>query len=742
MKQNLFKTMLLAVALFGATGGVNAQDYSLVDKITFDDPQTFNDGWKILSGANSVTQIDHADGKAMLVTADSRGARDYYYNFTNSDFISSEKWKMEFDFAASTANTSSTDFYIYSSASGNSYGQYTSVNRLFLITDGAKYTTTANVYAGNDNTSSLVTLTYEKYKTTPKTWYHIVLEANKDNGVMMSIFDASSKVVLSSTKVCDFVVPKGMSIRAGKGLGSIALDNVMFYVVTEKIMAPEANISSVDETKRTITLSQVAGNDIYYYTTDETYSTEGLTATKYTEPIVISAKTYIVAYAQKGTKKSEEVKYEFAAGDVIYLNKASISLGNYTRNADNIVFPEFSISAPNNSNLLLSPKTENLEYSFTPDGGTESARVKVAPGAMFTPTAKGVLKVYASTTGYGESVYEMPVSAKYNRNFKFDFDKIANDEYVDKEGWELVTSGWWQDAVAYKSTAKNATTVGRVRFGNNTVTNLVIGWGIGRNSNNCSLKLRNYKSGEINVLDINSDTKGVDKSLVETKTFYAIGGDGAETSLSPEFYIDKLKTIRKISVYEPAEATDLAPISSAAFATYSPSSNVIVPSAESGIKVYTAKVEGNQINLTQVEAGKVLKVGTGYVVAGEENSYKFDLTKEATEAIEGNDLKVATGEGLTATADTKYYVLTKRAEGVGFGKVAEGVNIPAGKCYIDLTATASKATFLSFGGETTGISNMEAAKANTNEYFSLQGVKTMKPNKGIYIHNGKKVVIK
>lgn len=722
-------------------GGVNAQDYSLVDKITFDDPQMFNEGWKILAGANNVTQIDHADGKAMLVTADSKGARDYYYNFTNSDFISSEKWKMEFDFAASTANTSSTEFYIYSSASGNYYGQYTSVNRLFSITDGAKYTTTANVYAGNDNTSSLVTLTYEKYKTTPKTWYHIVLEANKDNGVMMSIFDASSKVVLSSTKVCDFVVPKGMSLRAGKGLGSIALDNVMFYVVTEKIMAPEANISSVDETKRTITLSQVAGNDIYYYTTDETYSTEGLTATKYKEPIVISAKTYIVAYAQNGTKKSEEVKYEFAAGDVIYLNKASISLGNYTRNADNIVFPEFSINAPNNSDLLLSPETENLEYSFTPDGGTESARVKVAPGALFTPTAKGVLKVYASTTGYGESVYEMPVSAKYNRNFKFDFDKIANDEYADKEGWELVTSGWWQDAVAYKSTARNSTTVGRVRFGNNTVTNLVIGWGIGRNSNNCSLKLRNYKYGEINVLDINSDTKGVDKSLVETKTFYATDGNGSEASLSPEFYIDKLKTIRKISVYEPAEATDLAPISSAAFATYSPSSNVIVPSAESGIKVYTAKVEGNQINLTQVEADKVLEAGTGYVIAGEEKSYEFALTNDDAEAIAGNDLKVA-GEGLTATADTKYYVLTQRAEGVGFGKVADGVNIPAGKCYIDLSETASKATFLSFGGETTGISNVNAAKANANEYFSLQGVKTMKPNKGIYIHNGKKVVIK
>lgn len=742
MKTNLLKTMFLAVALVGATGGVNAQDYVLVDQMTFDNPQ-FNEGWKIVGGKNEVKQIEHADGKAMLVTADSNGSRDYYYEFTNSDFKSSEKWKMEFDFAASTANKESTDFFIYSSASGKSYGQFKSVDKLFTITDGAKYTTTANVYAGNNNTSSLATLTYEGYKKTPTTWYHIVLEANKDNGVMMSIVDASSNAVLSSKKVCDFVNPKGMSTRPGRGLGSIALDNVRFYIITDNVIIPEAEISSVDNKNRTITLSQTAGNDIYYYTTDETYSTEGLTATKYTAPIVISKKTYIVAYAQNGTKKSEEVKYEFDAGDVIELNKASISLGNYTRNENNIVFPEFSIYAPNNSNLLLSPKTENLEYSFTPEGGTESARVKVASGALFTPTAKGILKVYASTTGYGESVFEMPVSAKYNRNFKFDFDKITNEEYANKEGWESITSGWWQDAVAYKFSATNSTTVGRVRFGNNTVTNLVIGWGIGRNNGNCSLKMRNYKSGEINVLDINADTKGNDKSLVETKTLYATYGNGAEGDLSPEFYVDKLKTIRTVSVYEPVDAKDIAPITSAGFATYSPSSNVIVPNEESGIKVYTAKVEGNQINLTQVKAGKKLKAGTGYVVAGNENSYEFALTNEAAEAIEGNDLEVA-GEGLKATADTKYYVLTKRTGGVGFGKVADGVNIPVGKCYIDLTDTASKATFLSFGGETTGISNMEAAKANANanEYFSLQGVKTMKPNKGIYIHNGKKVIIK
>lgn len=740
MKQNLFKTMLLAVALLGATGGVNAQDYTLLESQDFEDASTYSKGWSTF-GNVTISQTDYNNGKAFLVSTNTK-TRDTYYNFANSNFITSAQWKIEFDFAMSAPSTDPSNLSVYSEASGSKYGQFTSITRLFNIANAAN-ANKGSVYAGNSGEKSIGEIEISKSNTLPTNWYHAVLVGNKDeNKIVLSIYGSDNTAIISESVVSTFSNAKGICMKTGRYNSRIAIDNLACYVVFDKITNPTATITSVNLNERTITLSQVAGNDIYYYTTDETYSTEGLTATKYTEPIVISAKTYIVAYAQKGTKKSEEVKYEFAAGDVIYLNKASISLCNYTRNADIIVFPEFSISAPNNSNLLLSPETETLEYSFTPDGGTESARVKVAPGAMFTPTTKGVLKVYASTTGYGESVYEMPVSAKYNRNFKFDFDKIANDEYVDKKGWELVTSGWWQDAVAYKSTAKNATTVGRVRFGNNTVTNLVIGWGIGRNSNNCSLKLRNYKYGEINVLDINSDTKGVDKSLVETKTFYAIDGDGAETSLSPEFYIDKLKTIRKISVYEPAEATDLASISSAAFATYSPSSNVIVPAEESGIKVYTAKVEGNQINLTQVEAGKVLKVGTGYVVAGEENSYKFDLTKEATEAIEGNDLKVATGEGLTATADTKYYVLTKRADGVGFGKVATGVNIPAGKCYIDLSATASKATFLSFSGETTGISNMEAAKANTNEYFSLQGVKTMKPNKGIYIHNGKKVVIK
>lgn len=51
--------------------------------------------------------------------------------------------------------------------------------------------------------------------------------------------------------------------------------------------------------------------------------------------------------------------------------------------------------------------------------------------------------------------------------------------------------------------------------------------------------------------------------------------------------------------------------------------------------------------------------------------------------------------------------------------------------------------FYSIDGFTTGISGItNAAQADNSIYFSISGVKTTKPQKGIYIHNGKKVVLK
>ena len=61
-------------------------------------------------------------------------------------------------------------------------------------------------------------------------------------------------------------------------------------------------------------------------------------------------------------------------------------------------------------------------------------------------------------------------------------------------------------------------------------------------------------------------------------------------------------------------------------------------------------------------------------------------------------------------------------------------------------ATALAKMMLVFDDETSGVTeikNVEVNKQNNdNAYYTLQGIKVLKPTKGIFIHNGKKIVIK
>lgn len=46
------------------------------------------------------------------------------------------------------------------------------------------------------------------------------------------------------------------------------------------------------------------------------------------------------------------------------------------------------------------------------------------------------------------------------------------------------------------------------------------------------------------------------------------------------------------------------------------------------------------------------------------------------------------------------------------------------------------------GNEVTGIKELETKKVNNNKYYNLQGIEVAHPVKGIYIHNGKKIIVK
>lgn len=180
-------------------------------------------------------------------------------------------------------------------------------------------------------------------------------------------------------------------------------------------------------------------------------------------------------------------------------------------------------------------------------------------------------------------------------------------------------------------------------------------------------------------------------------------------------------------------------VSDAGYATYATTNNIVVPKSND-VEVMTVKVndDNSTITLNKVEAGTVIPANTGILVKAAPGDYNFVVTSDEGKELENNSL-VAAKEAVTSYG-SKYFALTKIGDKVGFALVENGVVIPAGKAYLEVP-TSTLAKFFGLDGEATGINSVKTAKAD-GAYYTLEGVKTTKPVKGLYIHNGKKIVVK
>lgn len=177
-------------------------------------------------------------------------------------------------------------------------------------------------------------------------------------------------------------------------------------------------------------------------------------------------------------------------------------------------------------------------------------------------------------------------------------------------------------------------------------------------------------------------------------------------------------------------------------ATYSNTSAWEIPA---GVEAYTAKydADNSKIKLNKVE-DTVVPANTGVVLLGEKGTYTANLTTTTT-TLADNDLQSTAAEAYTATDETTY-VLVREKDANGnltgklcFGRLAQGSTVAAGRAYLTIpAANAAKQISLDFGS-TTGINAVESAEeAQNGAYYTLSGQRTMKPAKGVYIHNGKK----
>ena len=161
-------------------------------------------------------------------------------------------------------------------------------------------------------------------------------------------------------------------------------------------------------------------------------------------------------------------------------------------------------------------------------------------------------------------------------------------------------------------------------------------------------------------------------------------------------------------------------------------------------KVYYASATGeNKVTLAEIDGG--VPANTAVIL------HKTDAAGAAAEIVltetdasitapgAANKLAVSTaGQNLGKVYRLGY----KASDGVGFYTYTT-TSAPAGIIYV---SSVSSANFLGLDfedGETTGVASVEKAQTTTDrEFYNLAGQRVAQPTKGLYIVNGKKVLVK
>ena len=176
------------------------------------------------------------------------------------------------------------------------------------------------------------------------------------------------------------------------------------------------------------------------------------------------------------------------------------------------------------------------------------------------------------------------------------------------------------------------------------------------------------------------------------------------------------------------------------------------------IKSVDQPVTGSVVGNAQVvafTAGKVLPAKTGFILqgtAGKTIVYQANVSGVTEEDVTGNLLVGTAVEKEFSGAGYRYYLFGKGVKGQGFyhqtGRDGNSIKLPAHRAGLKLStsgpdfAPAKELIFNFDDATTTGINTVQPAVEKKNDViYDLQGRRVKNPVNGIYIVNGKKVVI-
>lgn len=211
------------------------------------------------------------------------------------------------------------------------------------------------------------------------------------------------------------------------------------------------------------------------------------------------------------------------------------------------------------------------------------------------------------------------------------------------------------------------------------------------------------------------------------------------TTSNSNHYVDYFTLTRN------GDATVSKTISAAGWATYcSPYALDFTGDIDNLTEVYI--VTGGSAGVltkTSVNGGTV-PANTGLLLKGTVGTVTIPVVATGSTDVSANKLVGVTANTEIA-AEAGYVLMNDATYGLAFYKNKNAFTVGANTAYLPADFAGGGARFdsFSFDDETTGITQIENGKSNIeNSVYNLNGQRVSKPKNGLYIVNGKKVIVK
>ena len=478
------------------------------------------------------------------------------------------------------------------------------------------------------------------------------------------------------------------------------------------------------------------GATIYYTTNGTNPTTE---SSVYSDPIVINSTTTLKAIAVKDG-----------------FNNSDVAEAEYTVASTQTAIPTFLPAAgtyASAQNVTISTDTDGATIYYTTDGTDPTTESSVYDGAI-NVNKNMTIKAIATKDGLlnsdiAEAAYiiltAIPFVETFNTNTGASSYSGGNDGNwsgsiatgspvnSDNSGWTFdQASGASQCIKLGKGGAKGSATTPTLAFESGKTYLLTFragAWNGGSEGTTLNLSITNGTLSSASVTMVKGTFTNYSITITGTTDAGTITF-AAKNSSNNRFFLDEVQ-VREVVAITPAKTyTTLTAASALDF------------TGLADLEAYIVK--DNDTSDGYVTLTKVNKVpaNTGLVLKASSTGSPIDvpvLTGDADD-VTGNKMK-GSATATTAVAANAGYILKD-----GVFQPSSGGDLPAGKAYLNIPYSASAPVLnLSFDGEgnTTGIDMVKGEGFKVNgEFYNLNGQRVAQPTKGLYIVNGKKVVIK